>query len=147
MVSIRAYPTLKFFIRGIPIDYKGPRKAESLSSHLWKLSHPDVKVLKNEAELETFMQNDDSSFPIFISFGMKESAISSHLAKQYKNKAWFLVLEEFSEKAMERFGFGKAPAIVAHSVQGDIEVHYGPFTGVFLTLLQFLAQFNSITPF
>jgi hypothetical protein len=89
-----------------------------------------LEVLTNEAELETFMQSYESDFPVFIVFGMQESAIASRLAKQYKSKAWFLVVEQFSEKSMQRFGFDKAPVIVALSVQGDVEVYYGPFEGI-----------------
>mgnify|MGYP006966611059 CR=1 FL=1 len=107
-------------------------------SQLYKLSRPDLEMLMNEAELETFMQSYDSSFPVFVVFGMQESAIASRLAKQYKSKAWFLILEQFSEKSMERFGFDKAPAIVAHSIQGDVEICYGPFTGISLILPLFL---------
>ena len=128
MFHFSAYPTLKFFIKGFPLDYKGPRQASSLSSHLEKLAHPDLEVLRTEVELEDFMHNRDSNLPIFICFGIQSSIISD-LARQHKNQAWFVVLEKFSEKAMENYDFDKGPAIVVRSVHGEQEVYYGPFTG------------------
>lgn len=136
--DVSAYPTLKLFINGFPIDYKGPRKAASLSSHLQKLVSPDVKVLGNEVEVQDFMQNADDSFPFFVGFGVERSAISE-LAKQHKSRAWFLVLESFSERAMESFDFDKSPALVVLRLsQGEQEVYYGPFEGD--DLAQFVQQ-------
>lgn len=129
-VCFSGYPTLKFFIKGYPVEYNGPRKAASLTSHLQKLTSPDVKVLENEAELHNFLQNTDDSFPIFIGFGI-DSSLVLKFAKENKNKAWFLVLDSFSEKIMESFDFDKSPALVAlRRGQREEEIFYGPFEGV-----------------
>jgi protein disulfide-isomerase A1 len=122
-----AYPTLKLFIKGFPLDYNGPRQASSLSSHLEKLAHPDVEVLKTEVELEAFLRQRDRNLPIFICFGI-QSLMVADLAKEHKSQAWFVFLEEFSEKAMDVYDFDRGPAIVALSVTGEEDVFYGPFT-------------------
>ncbi|KAI5063402.1 hypothetical protein GOP47_0021949 [Adiantum capillus-veneris] len=132
--DVRGYPTLKFFIHGYPVDYKGSRKAASLSWHLEKLASPDIKVVENEDELHNFLKIADDSFPFFIGFGTANTMFSD-VAKEFKIKAWFLVLESFTEKIMERFDFDKSPAVVALGRdQREQEIFYGPFEGDDLTL-------------
>ncbi|MCO5570740.1 hypothetical protein L7F22_024468 [Adiantum nelumboides] len=132
--DVRGYPTLKFFIHGYPVDYKGPRKAASLSSHLEKLASPEIKLLENEDELQNFLKLADDSFPFFIGFGTA-SSLFSDVAKEFKNKAWFLVLESFTEKTMESFDFDKSPAVVAlRREKREQEIFYGPFEGDDLAL-------------
>lgn len=127
--GVSAYPALKLFINGFPTDYKGPRKAAALSSHLQKLVDPDVKVLSNELELQQFLQHADDSFPFFVAFGLQKATISE-LARMHKSRAWFLVVERFSEKAMDCYDFDKSPALVVlRSGHEERELFYGPFEG------------------
>ena len=50
--QIKGYPTLKFFINGIPIDYDGERKAEPILAFLDKKSIPSSVQLSTEQELK-----------------------------------------------------------------------------------------------
>eukprot|EP00249_Psilotum_nudum_P027252 c34704_g1_i1 orf=229-1575(-) len=136
--KVSAYPALRFFINGFPTDYNGPRKAASLVLHLQKLAGPDVTVLKTNSELEEFILTSGNSFPVFIGFGVQISMILE-LAQQYKNKAWFVVMESFSVKAMVDYNFDRHPAIVVlHQESGEQEAFYGPFEGN--DLAQFVRQ-------
>ncbi|KAH7444858.1 hypothetical protein KP509_02G094300 [Ceratopteris richardii] len=147
--DVRGFPTLKFFIHGYPVDYKGPRKAGSLSSHLDKLASPEIKVLEAENELYDFLKSVDNTFPLFICFGVPTVVIAD-IAKEFKNKAWFLVLERFTVKTMENFDFDKSPTIVAlRRDQGEQETFYGPFEGDDITLFvkqNLLPRVNLLTP-
>ncbi|XP_050055790.1 protein disulfide-isomerase-like [Aphis gossypii] len=49
--GIRAYPTLKFFKNGKPIDYTGGQTKDEIIQWVTMKSDPTKKVLKSEEEL------------------------------------------------------------------------------------------------
>jgi len=90
---------------------------------------PDVAVLDSDSGISNFVKSDGSYFPIFIGFGMNESAISK-VATKYKQKAWFSVAKDFSDSIMESYDFDKIPALVSlHLTYDERNVFYGPFDG------------------
>lgn len=130
--EIDAFPTLKIFMHGIPMEYYGPRKAELLVRHLKKFVAPDVSILNSDAEVSDFVENAGTFFPLFIGFGLDESVISN-LALKYKKKAWFAVAKDFSEDAMVLYDFDKVPALVAvQPSYNERSIFYGPFDEEFL---------------
>ncbi|MCD7451264.1 Protein disulfide isomerase [Datura stramonium] len=130
--EIDGFPTLKIFMHGVPTDYYGPRKADLLVRFLKKFVAPDVAVLNSDSAISEFIEEAGKNFPIFIGFGLNESAIS-HLAVKYKKKAWFSVAQDFSDKTMEFYDFDKVPALVAlHLNYNEQSIFYGPFGEKFL---------------
>ncbi|PQP96565.1 protein disulfide-isomerase 5-2 [Prunus yedoensis var. nudiflora] len=107
-----AYPTLKLFMHGVPIEYNGPRKADSLVRYLKKVAAPDVSILDSDSAISDFVQAAGTYFPIYIGFGLNESLISK-LAIKYKKKAWFSVAKDFSEDVMVLYDFDKVPALAS----------------------------------
>lgn len=130
--DIDGYPTLKIFMHGVPTDYYGPRKADLLVRFLKKFIAPDVAILNSDSAISEFVEAAGTSFPIFIGFGLNESAIS-HFAVKYKKRAWFSVAKDFSDKIMEFYDFDKMPALVArHPNYDEQSIFYGPFEEKFL---------------
>lgn len=130
--EIDAYPTLKLFMHGVPIEYNGPRKADSLVRYLKKFAAPDVSVLDSDSAISDFVQAAGTYFPIYIGFGLNESLISK-LAIKYKKKAWFSVAKDFSEDAMILYDFDKVPALASlHPTYNECNIFYGPFEEEFL---------------
>ncbi|KAK6787218.1 hypothetical protein RDI58_015743 [Solanum bulbocastanum] len=125
--GIAGYPTLKIFMHGVPTEYYGPRKADLLVRFLKKFVAPDVAILNSDSAISEFVEAAGTSFPIFIGFGLNESAIS-HFAVKYKKRAWFSVAKDFSDKTMEFYDFDKVPALVArHPNYDEQSIFYGPF--------------------
>ncbi|XP_016514974.2 protein disulfide isomerase-like 5-2 isoform X1 [Nicotiana tabacum] len=130
--EIDGFPTLKIFMHGVPTDYYGPRKADLLVRFLKKFVAPDVAALNSDSAISEFIEEAGKSFPLFIGFGLNESAIS-HLAVKYKKKAWFSVAKDFSDKTMEFYDFDKVPALIAlHPSYHEQSIFYGPFEEKFL---------------
>ncbi|KAI7753763.1 hypothetical protein M8C21_007185 [Ambrosia artemisiifolia] len=130
--KIDGFPTLKLFMHGVPTDYNGPRKSDLLVRYLRKFVAPDVTVLKSDSGITEFVEAAGTFFPIFIGFGLDESAISN-LAIKFKKNAWFSVAKDFSENMMTLYDFDKAPALLAlHPNFNEQSIFYGPFEDKFL---------------
>ncbi|KAK1266988.1 Protein disulfide-isomerase 5-2 [Acorus gramineus] len=129
---VQGYPTLKLFMHGVPVDYEGPRKAESLIKQLRKFVIPDVSLLESDSAIDNFVLAAGKQFPIFIGFGLNETVIGS-LAWKYKEKSGFAVARGFSEEVMVKYGFDKVPALVSiHPGYNEQHVFYGPFEDDFV---------------
>ncbi|KAM2274814.1 hypothetical protein ACFX1S_044573 [Malus domestica] len=130
--EIDAYPTLKLFMHGVPMEYNGPRKVESLVRYLKKFAAPDVSVLESDSAISEFVQAAGTYFPIYIGFGLNESLVSK-VAIKYKKKAWFSVAKDFSEDVMVLYDFDKVPALASlHPTYDERNIFYGPFEEEFL---------------
>ncbi|EPS68805.1 hypothetical protein M569_05957 [Genlisea aurea] len=131
--DIDGYPTLKIFMHGVAAtEYFGPRKADSLVQFLKKFVAPDVTVLDHDSSIKEFVEAAGSNFPIFIGFGLNESAVSN-FAKEYKKRAWFSVSSNFSDETMASYDFDKVPALAAiHPASNEQSIFYGPFEDEFL---------------
>ncbi|PQM36019.1 protein disulfide-isomerase 5-2 [Prunus yedoensis var. nudiflora] len=126
-LKLHAYPTLKLFMHGVPIEYNGPRKADSLVRYLKKFAAPDVSILDSDSAISDFVQAAGTYFPIYIGFGLNESLISK-LAIKYKKKAWFSVAKDFSEDVMVLYDFDKVPALASlHPTYNEHNIFYGPY--------------------
>ncbi|KAE8718632.1 Protein disulfide-isomerase 5-2 [Hibiscus syriacus] len=130
--DIDGYPTLKFFMHGVSMEYHGPRKADLLVQYLKKFVAPDVSILSSDPAINDFVEAAGTFFPIYIGFGLNETVISN-LAVKYKKKAWFSVAKDFSEDGMVLYDFDKVPSLVAlHPSYKQQSVFYGPFEDTFL---------------
>jgi protein disulfide-isomerase A1 len=143
--DISMYPTLKFFINGFPTDYNGPRQARAMVSYLRRLSAPELEVFSDELAFRKFLTSSVAGggpeLPVFVGFGLETELVEGFfqkLAHKHRTRAWFAMLEDFSQRAMVDFDFDKSPAIVVFSQQqgggggelvedGDRTVFYGPF--------------------
>ncbi|KAI3820123.1 hypothetical protein L1987_13981 [Smallanthus sonchifolius] len=130
--EIDGFPTLKIFMHGVPTDYRGPRKSDSLVRYLRKFVAPDVTVLESDSGITEFVEAAGKFFPIFIGVGLDESAISN-LAIKFKKNAWFSVAKDFSEKTLALYDLDKVPALVAlHPNFNEQNIFYGPFEDKFV---------------
>lgn len=131
--DVDAYPTIKIFMHGVPVDYYGPRKAELLARYLKKFVAPDVSILESDSSINEFVEAAGPFFPIYLGFGLDESVISKFAIK-YKKKAWFSVAKGFSEDMMVSYDFDKVPALVSihPNYNNERSIFYGPFEEQFL---------------
>ncbi|XAR55638.1 hypothetical protein NMG60_11035769 [Bertholletia excelsa] len=130
--EIDGFPTLKIFMHGVPTEYYGPRKSDLLVRSLKKFVSPDVAILSSDSDTSDFSEGAGTEFPIYIGFGLNESAITN-LAINYKKKAWFAVAKDFSEDVKKLYGFDKVPALVSiHARYNQQSIYYGPFEDQFL---------------
>jgi protein disulfide-isomerase A1 len=122
------------FIRGVPIEYTGLRKADQLIRNLKKFIAPDVSILESDSTIKNFVENAGINFPIFIGFGVNESLIAEN-GGRYKKRAWFAAAKDYSEDVMVAYDFDKIPALVAiHPKYKEQSLFYGPFEGTYVML-------------
>lgn len=118
-----------FFIHGVPMEYRGPRKADLLVPYLKKFAAPDVSGLDSDSAINSFVEAAGTSFPIFIGFGLNSSMIEK-LGMKYKKNAWFSVAKDFSEDIKVAYDFDKVPALVSlYQDYNERSTFYGPFEG------------------
>ncbi|KAK4752011.1 hypothetical protein SAY87_020809 [Trapa incisa] len=130
--DIDAFPTIKLFMHGVPVEYKGPRKADLLIRFMKKLTAPDVSTLDSDIAITEYYETAGTHFPIFFGFGLDESVLAN-IARKYKKKAWFSVAKDFSEDIMISYDFDKVPALVAiQPSYNEKNIFYGPFEENFL---------------
>lgn len=117
------------FSHGVPVEYSGSRKADSIVRYMKKFVGPDVSVLESDSSIDNFIKTAGKDFPIFLGFGLETDMIEG-FARQYKQKAWFSSIKDVSEDAMVAYDFDKSPAlIVLHPKFNEKSVFYGPFDG------------------
>lgn len=63
--NLRGYPTLKFYRKGVPIDYTGGRKAEDIVSWVTMRAGPPAKDLPTVEEAKSFI---DSQNVVIVGF-------------------------------------------------------------------------------
>ncbi|KAL1369795.1 hypothetical protein HN51_000151 [Arachis hypogaea] len=130
--DVDAYPTIMLFNHGVPVEYRGPRKAELLVRYLKKFAASDVAVLDSDSAVKTFVEEAGEFFPIFIGFGL-DSSMMEKLGIKYKKNAWFSVAKDFSEDLMVLYDFDKVPALVSLNLKyNERSTFYGPFEDEFL---------------
>ncbi|KAF7820080.1 protein disulfide-isomerase 5-2 [Senna tora] len=101
--DVDAYPSLVLFTHGVPTEYRGPRKADSLVRYIKKFAAPDVSILDSDSSINSFVEEVDTLFPIFI------------------------------EDIMVTYDFDKVPALVSfHEDFNERSTFYGPFEEEFL---------------
>ncbi|KAL1332882.1 hypothetical protein HN51_061651 [Arachis hypogaea] len=130
--DVDAYPTIMLFNHGVPVEYRGPRKAELLVRYLKKFAASDVAVLDSDSAVKSFVEEAGEFFPIFIGFGL-DSSMMEKLGIKYKKNAWFSVAKDFSEDLMVLYDFDKVPALVSLNLKyNERSTFYGPFEDEFL---------------
>ena len=103
--GVRGYPTVKFFKKGIAIDYTGGRKEAEVLNWVRKKSGPATRPLKTLEELEQFKTNNTVCI---VYFGTNEEEKKIFEAVANKNDDYqFAYVEdkEVAEKANEKMGF------------------------------------------
>ena len=103
--GVRGYPTVKFFKKGVAIDYTGGRKEAEVLNWMRKKSGPAFQEIKTMEELEK-LKTDNTVCVIYFGTSEDEKKIFAEVAM--KNDDYpFAVVEskEIADKANEKMGF------------------------------------------
>ena len=103
--GVRGYPTVKFFKKGVPIEYTGGRKEAEVLNWVRKKSGPATRLIKTVEELEKFKTDNTVSI---VYFGTNEDEKKIYESVATENDDYqFAVVEdkEVAEKAKEKMGF------------------------------------------
>merc|ERR1711879_331221 len=73
IININGYPTLKWFVRGRPIDYSGPRTAEKISSWVEERLKPAYAEIDAMDDLAQALEATGGSTAICAASGEKGS--------------------------------------------------------------------------
>lgn len=87
-VKIQGYPTLKVFRNGEASDYKGPRKADGIISHMKKQDSPAVTILET-AEIEKFASSDNVVVVAYVKKDSKEAKAFADVADKLRDNYLF----------------------------------------------------------
>ncbi|RVW74634.1 Protein disulfide-isomerase 5-2 [Vitis vinifera] len=89
--DIDGFPTLKLFIRGVPMDYYGPRKADLLVRFLKKFVAPDVSVLVSDSAIKKGMvfSGKDFSEDVMVAYDFDKVPALVSLHPSYNEHSVF----------------------------------------------------------
>ncbi|CAB4059375.1 PDIA1 [Lepeophtheirus salmonis] len=102
---VTGYPTLKFFFKGLPIDYEGARENNKILKFMEKKSGDSTKTFKDETELNKMVErNSLAIIGFFKDLNSKEANIFIETAR-LTSYVEFLITSDKS--LMKKFGFEK----------------------------------------
>ena len=103
--GVRGYPTVKFFKKGVPIEYTGGRKEAEVLNWMRKKSGPATHLLKTIGDLEKFKIDNPVCF-IYFGTNEEEKKIFESVATSNDDYPFATVEDkEVAEKANEKMGF------------------------------------------
>ena len=103
--GVRGYPTVKFFKKGVPMEYTGGRKESEVLNWVRKKSGPAFQLIKTFEEYQKL--KEDNPVSIFY-FGTNEEETKIFASVALNNDDYpFAVVEtkEIADKANEKMGF------------------------------------------
>ena len=103
--GVRGYPTVKFFKKGVAMDYTAGRKESDVINWLRKKSGPATRPLKTLEELEKF-KNENVVGIVYFGTNDEEKKIFESVATKNDDYPFAYVEDkEIAEKANEKMGF------------------------------------------
>ena len=103
--GVRGYPTVKFFKKGVAMDYTGGRKEAEVLNWVRKKSGPATRPLKTLEELEKF-KADNTVCIVYFGTNEEEKKIFEAVASKNDEYQFAYVEDkEVAEKANEKMGF------------------------------------------
>ena len=103
--GVRGYPTVKFFKKGVAMDYTGGRKEAEVLNWVRKKSGPATRPLKTLEELEKF-KTDNTVCIVYFGTNEEEKKIFEAVASKNDDYQFAYVEDkEVAEKANEKMGF------------------------------------------
>ena len=81
--KVRGYPTVKFFKKGIPIDYKAKRTEKDVINWVRKKSSPPARKLTTFSDVEDLQKNNDVCI---VYFGKNEDDLKAFIKVAEKNE-------------------------------------------------------------
>ena len=103
--GVRGYPTVKFFKKGVAMDYTAGRKESDVINWLRKKSGPATRPLKTIEELEKF-KNENVVGIVYFGTNEEEKKIFESVATKNDDYPFAYVEDkEIAEKANEKMGF------------------------------------------
>ena len=103
--GVRGYPTVKFFKKGVPIEYTGGRKESDVLNWMRKKSGPATTLLKTLEELEKF-KTDNKVCLVYFGTNDEEKKIFETVAAGNDDYPFAVVEDkDVTEKAKEKVGF------------------------------------------
>lgn len=133
---VKAYPTIKFFRRGVPFEYGGGRKSAEIVE--WVLTNigPSYEVL-DATSLESLLKDKNTSTTVFVATGDDELLrMFSDAADSRRGKGSFVFVKSSSKSLEVHRGHGEVL-----SFGGDL----GSLEDVKAWLIQeFLADFGQV---
>eukprot|EP00927_Polykrikos_kofoidii_P059390 TRINITY_DN54549_c0_g1_i1.p1 TRINITY_DN54549_c0_g1~~TRINITY_DN54549_c0_g1_i1.p1 ORF type:complete len:379 (-),score=66.26 TRINITY_DN54549_c0_g1_i1:187-1323(-) len=91
--KVGGYPTLKWFVKGRPIDYSGPRTAQGISKWVDERLQPAYQEIDAGDDLQTAVEASEDSAAICAGSGRKGSpshAAFEYAAEYFRGKLLFL---------------------------------------------------------
>ena len=103
--GVRGYPTVKFFKKGVAMDYTAGRKESDVINWLRKKSGPATRPLKTLEELEKF-KNENVVGIVYFGTNDEEKKIFESVATKNDDYPFAYVEDkDIAEKANEKMGF------------------------------------------
>jgi protein disulfide-isomerase A1 len=118
--GVQGYPTLKWFSKGIPKDYEGPREADGIVSWINKRLGPAVQVLDTLSALNDFIAKNEVAVVMYAQKDSEEANVFEGVAKESDDV--FFVLSTSTEALKEHRV--TEPTLIVYKKFDDLKVQF-----------------------
>lgn len=139
--EVRGYPTLKFFRKGVPVDYNGGRQAADIVSWVIKKTGPPAKQLSSVEEADKFKSdNNIAVIGFFDDLESKSAQVFISVASELDSIAFAVTS---NEKVYSKYGH-KDGSVVMYKPFDDKESVFSKEKELNVQNLKKFAQVESI---
>lgn len=122
--GVQGYPTLKWFVKGLPKDYEGPRDEDGIVGWINKRLGPSVQVLDSLTALNDYIAKSHIAVVLFAQSGSEEAKVFEEVAKG-SDDSFFILSTSAEALAAHKV---TEPALVIFKKFDELKVQ---FTGNF----------------
>lgn len=118
--GVQGYPTLKWFTKGLPKDYEGPRDENGIVNWINKRLGPSVQVLDSLAALNDYIEKSNVAAVLFAQKESEEAKVYEGVAKD-SDDGFFVLSTSAEALAAHKVS---EPALVIFKKFDDLKVQY-----------------------
>ena len=118
--GVQGYPTLKWFSKGTPKDYEGPRDENGIVNWINKRLGPSVQVMDSLAALNDYIEKSNVAAVLFAQKESEEAKVYEGVAKDSED-GFFILSTSAEALAAHKVS---EPALVIFKKFDDLKVQY-----------------------
>lgn len=143
-VGVKGYPTLKWYVNGVPSEYGGGRTKDTIISWIKKKSGPATTLLSTQEEATRFVEANNVAVVFFGEAGSPEYEIFEGIARSNED---LIFAHSFDDAVKGHYGVTQTTVTLFKKFDEGRNDYTGPFTADAVRAFINTNQFKTIIPF